>query len=216
MSHPITSTVTIIAGNATLIGALQTLTSPNLYIEPLGPPTNGTGITLDAPRRISIFSTGNDTGITWTVTGTARPEQGGIAISETIAGGSGAAVYTTQDFATVTSILASGTTASTVTAGTNGVASGPWVVWDSFVEFFMVAAQGQVLSGSPTWQIDVTDDDPFLTWLPSSVPFPRAQTSFISGQTGSYSGNLSGSVRASRLTLTAYGSVQLSQQQSGN
>lgn len=208
MSHPIVTTVTIIAGNASLLAASQ-----NGFAKT---PLTLTGATLDAPRRIAVTSVGNDSGITFTVTGTARNEQNNAAQSETITGTNAGVVSTTQDFLTVTSVVPSGNTASTVTVGTNNTASGPWVVWDSFVTPFQVNIQGNVLSGSPTWNVEVTQDDVFGTWLPSTVPFPRAYIwSGLMNQTGVQFGQLTQPYRASRLTLTAFGSASLTQQQTG-
>jgi hypothetical protein len=212
MPHPIVTTVTAIAGNATLIAASQTLTAPALAMT-----LTSAVVTLDTPRRVIVTSAGNDSGITFTITGTSRTQQGSIAQSETITGGNAAAASTTQDFATVTGTTASGSTASTVTVGTSGTASGPWVPWDMFIKNFQVAIQANVLSGSPTYQVDVTQDDVFGTWLPSGVPFPRAfPWPGLVGATASVLSSIDKPVRASRLTLTAVGSVQLTQQQAGS
>lgn len=213
MPHPIVTTVTAIAGVANGLALTQSLGAAGLLT------LNGSLVAggLDAPRRIIVTSAGNDSAITFNITGTARTEQGGGPLSETIAGANAGVAQTTQDFATVSSIAASGATASTVTAGTNGVASGPWVVWDVYADDFQVMAQGNVLSGSPTYQLDVTLDDVFGTWLPANVPFPRASPyGGLVGATGNVMAQITGPVRASRLTLTAFGSVQLTQQQQGN
>ena len=208
MSHPILSTVTIIAGNASLLAAAQN----GFTGLPLSLVT--AKLTLDAPRRVVITSAGNDSGINFVITGTSRPEQGSVVQSETLAGGNIAAAVSTQDYATLISVVPSGNTASTVTVGTNGTASGPWVVWDSFVPNFLVSLQGNVLSGSPTYGVEVTQDDVFGTWLPSGIPYPRAFTyPNFTNQTQSALGSLAVGYRASRLTLTAFGSVQLTQQQ---
>ena len=210
MSHPIVTTVTIIAGNASLLA-----TSQNGFVKTAL--TLVAGATLDAPRRIIVTSAGNDSGITFTVTGTARNEQGNIVQSETISGSNAGAATTTQDFLTVTSVVPSANTASTVTVGTSGTASGPWVVWDSFATPFQVNIQGNVLSGAPTWSVEVTQDDVFGTWLPVGVPFPRASLlSTLTNQTTAQFGQLTQPYRASRLTLTVFGSVSLTQQQTGS
>lgn len=215
MSHPITTTLTLGAAIANGIAQSQSLAAAGAVT------LNGTLVaggvaTMDVPRRVIVTSAGNDTGISFVVAGTARPEQGGIAQSETITGGSTAAVATTLDFATVTSITASGATASTITAGTNTTASGPWVVWDMNVQPFAVSLAGFVLSGSPTYQVDETPDDPFGTWLPSNITAPRAiQDASFNGKTAAAQGVITTPWRATRLTLTAVGGVQLVQQQAG-
>lgn len=215
MSHPITTTITLgvadadgVAQNQTL-GAAGTLTLNGALV------TGGVAI-MDVPRRVILTSAGNDSGRTFIIAGTARSEQGGIVQSETITGGNIAAVESLLDFATVTSITGSGATAAGITAGTNGTASGPWVVWDMNLDNFKVGVYGFVLSGSPTWQVDITPDDPFGTWLPSNISAPRAvEDAVLNDLTANASGSLAMPFRASRLTLTAVGGVQLVQQQSG-
>jgi hypothetical protein len=133
--------------------------------------------------------------------------------SETITGGNAAAVYTTQDFATVTAITPSGNTAASVTAGTNSIASGPWVPWSDYAEDFQVNWYAYVTAGTPSYQVDYTNDDVFGLWLPSTVPFPRAIAGTSATTTGG--GQFTNPITASRLTLTAAGTVQLTQQQQG-
>lgn len=213
--HPIVTTVTLDAASANAIALSQSLAAAGALTLNGALVTNGVA-TLDAPRRVGITSAGNDSGITWTVTGTARPEQGGVTFSETIAGANIGVAQTTQDFATVTSIVGSGATASTVTAGTTGTGSGAWVPWDTYAVDFQVSCYGAVMSGTPTWSVEYTYDDVFGTWLPSDVPFPRPlQLSTLKNQTVSLDGQINFTVRASRLTLTVVGSVQLTQQQQG-
>lgn len=138
------------AANLTLNGALV---------------TGGVAV-LDAPRRIIITSGGNDTGITFTITGTTY---GGQSVSETITGASGAAASTTVDFLTVTQISASGATSvSGVIAGTNGVAGSRWVRLDSWA-FPQTAIQCNA-SGTVNYTIQVSMDDPNSLTNPVSVP----------------------------------------------
>lgn len=131
---------------------------------------------LSTPRRVAITSAGNDTGITFTVTGTTY---GGHAVSETIPGVSGSASATTVDFLTVTQIRASGaTSASGVIAGTNGVAGSSWVRLDSWA-FPQTAIQCNA-SGTVNYTVQVSMDDPNsptnpvavtdMTWLNTNDP----------------------------------------------
>lgn len=137
------------AANLTLNGALV---------------TGGVAV-LDAPRRIIITSGGNDTGITFTITGTTY---GGQSVSETITGASGAAASTTVDFLTVTQISASGATSgSGVIAGTNTVAGSSWVRLDSWA-FPQTAIQCNA-SGTVNYTIQVSMDDPNSISNPVSV-----------------------------------------------
>lgn len=113
-------------------------------------------ILLDTARRVLITSGGTDTGITFTITGL---DWAGEEISEVLTGGSnGTPVYSVLDYLGVTKIVASGATASTVTVGTNGVASSQWINLDTF-------AMGQVniqavVSGTVNFTVQTTNDDP--------------------------------------------------------
>lgn len=73
------------------------------------------------PCRVLITSAGTDTGISFTITGT---DWNGQTVSEKLTGGSsGSPVQSVYDYATITSVVPSGATASTNSVGTNGVGS---------------------------------------------------------------------------------------------
>ena len=214
MSHPIVTAVTLVAGVANGLATSQSLGAAGPLTLNGSKVTAGVGV-LDAPRRVIIASNGNDSGITWTITGTRGSWWANTAVTETISGANAGVAQSTQDFLTVTSIVSSGATASTVTAGTNGVGSGQWVPWDHYAGAFLVRMYGRVLSGSPIWQVDYTYDDVQGLWLPANQPFPIAFAyAAMSGIPGTQDGSLSNAgVRATRLTLTTIGGVQLTQQQ---
>lgn len=215
MPHPITTTITLGAADADGIAESQTLAAAGT-LDLDGTLVVGGVAVMDVPRRIIITSAGDDSGMQFIITGTAREEQGGIVQTETLAGGDTAEVASTLDFATVTEIAGTAATDSTVTAGTNSTASGPWVVWDMAVQPYSVSVAGFILSGSPTWQIDETADDPYGTWLPSNISAPRAFADpTLTGQTAQARGVISTPWRATRLTLTQVGGVQVVQQQAG-
>jgi hypothetical protein len=86
------------AGNLTLNGAAT---------------TNGT-FSDEYARRVRIASTGNDSGITFTVTGTDIDD---AALVEVITGANATAATSTGFFKTISSIATSGATASTVIVG---------------------------------------------------------------------------------------------------
>lgn len=69
----------------------------------------------DYARQIAIISSGDDSGITFLVTGTNAE---GNAQTESITGGAVATVESTKYFKTITSILSSGAAAANVTVGT--------------------------------------------------------------------------------------------------
>lgn len=129
--------------------------------------------TLDTQRRVLITSAGNDSAKTFTVTGT---NLSGAPISESLLGGNAAAVYTTQDFYTVTSVTISAASAGAVTVGTNGVGSSPWKNTSQHVTPMNMSIAVAV-TGTVNGTIQETYDDPnntvFGTWpLTPQVPTP--------------------------------------------
>lgn len=124
--------------------------------------------TLDYARQISITSAGNDSGITFTVTGTDFNDK---ALSETITGGNVAAVETTGYFKTVTDIAGSGATASTVTAGTVDEASSQ-----------IVPLNGDHSSTAATLVVDVTGTINYTT----QQTFDDLQTEVLSSQSAAW------------------------------
>lgn len=128
----------------------------------------GSAATADLARRWSVTSGGNDTGITFTFTGT---DINGTSISEVVTGASGGAASTTLSFKTVTDVLTSGAAATTVTFGTTAVADSQWVRFDTFGAMSQVAIQVEG-SGTVNWTVQQTLDDPNSKdgfWTPSSV-----------------------------------------------
>lgn len=120
---------------------------------------------LDTPRRVAVTSGGNDSGITFTITGTTY---GGHPVVETINGVSGGAASTTVDFLTVTKIRASGATSVTgVIAGTNGVAGSRWARLDGWA-FPQTAIQCNA-SGTVNYTVQISMDDPNSPTNPVSV-----------------------------------------------
>lgn len=120
-------------------------------------------------RRVLITSNGNDSGITWTVVGT---NASGTIITDTFPGANGAA-QSNLDFVTVTSITPSGTTASTVEAGTNGVGSSPWITLNQDATSVMnTGFSVEVVSGSVNFTVQHTYDDPNM--LLDGITYPLA------------------------------------------
>lgn len=112
---------------------------------------------FDTQRRLGIASNGNDSGITFTIKGA---NDTGAAISEVLAGSNGGTAQSLLDYRKVTSIVGSGATASTVTAGTTGVGSTPWYIPTSFVTPFAVDADVEIVSGTANATVETTDDSP--------------------------------------------------------
>lgn len=156
MPNPIVVKVgPLAAASANNIALSQSLTAAGL-LTIAGAAASGGVATLDVQRKVIITSAGNDSGITFIVSGANND---GNAFSETVTGGNAVAVATTQDFKSVMSVRGSGATASTVTVGTNGVASSKWFPNDiarnpTNIGFFFR------VSGTVNYTLELTQDDP--------------------------------------------------------
>lgn len=116
--------------------------------------------TFDVARRVLITSAADDSDITFTVTGTDRY---GRTIAETLAGGNAAAVYTEQDFLTVTAVTGSAATSGNVEVGTNAVGSTAPLVVDRFVNPAHISYSTEE-SGTVEAMIEVSFDDLSPAW----------------------------------------------------
>jgi hypothetical protein len=113
--------------------------------------------TLDQPRRVLFTSSGNDSGITFTVNGT---DWNNSPVSEVVTGANATTVYTVYDFKTVTSITASGASAGTVSIGTNGVASSRPVFIDTYADSSIYIQTDTGGSSAITYTIQLSGDNP--------------------------------------------------------
>lgn len=174
MANNITFTKTLAAASANNIALSQ---SPGAGAITLNGSTVSGGVaTIDtynattntAPgRRVLFTSGGNDTGINFTVTGTNST---GNKITDTFAGASGAAAQSNLDFVTVTSVTHTGSVAGTLTIGTSAVGSSPWYVMNYQGNPPMNVAAFVQYTGTGTFTIEYTYDDP--NRLPPGVSFP--------------------------------------------
>lgn len=178
MGQPIIFTRAMAASAANNISLSQSPGAGAILIN--GSAATGGVATLDVQRRIIITSGGNDTGIKFTVNGT---NQSGAPISDTFAGVSGGAAQSNLDFLTVTSITHTGSVATTLTAGTNGVGSSPWQIlnWNQYPMDLTVSVE--LRTGAANFTIEHTYDDPNIlpgtgglnaSGLPYALPWPDA------------------------------------------
>lgn len=178
---PYALTETITGPNASVVS------SQNIYAQILsitvsagtaGAITVGTyqSTVLDQARQILFTPAGDDSAITYTITGT---DNNNDVISDVVAGAANPATATTVlDFKTITSIYVSGALGSTTTVGTNGVAHSNWVRFDDFAANSQTTIAA-VLSGTANYDIETSMDDPnmlgnvaynnpaAMTWLQS-------------------------------------------------
>lgn len=152
-------------------------------------------------RRVLISSTGNDSGITWTVVGTNST---GNAITDTFTGaGAGLSVQSNLDFVTVTSITASAAYQNGVFAGTNGVGSSPWLTLNWHATSVMNVGIGlELVSGSVNYTVQHTYDDP--NNLLQGLLFPFAfNHPVINGASASTDGSYTTPIAATRVLINS-------------
>lgn len=116
---------------------------------------NGLLATMDNPRRLLLTTSADDTGDTFTITGT---DWNGNVISETLAGVNNTTAFTEYDYKTITSIWTSGATAGTIQFGTNGIASSRPIFLDRYA---LAPTSLQVdASGTVNFTVQQSLDDP--------------------------------------------------------
>ena len=181
------SQTTSAAANMTLNGALcATINGNSVY----APSVSSTAATADGAwaRKIGITSDGNDSGITFTITGT---DVDGKALSETVTGPNSTTVYSTNstaaNFKTVTKIATSAATTGNITIGTAAVAA------DVYCRALGVVPYQSTITGIKIWvaeafnagtadpiEIGKSDDQDYLADVATAIM--RAVTT--TGNTG--------------------------------
>lgn len=189
MAQPRYISKTLTAGSATAIAASQTPTGAGNLTLTANP------VVLSTHRQVSIAGNGNDSGITFTVTGTTF---GGAVLSETVTGGNATpyAVTTVNMFKTVTNVAVSGATAAAVTVGTNGVGTTEWLIVNWHVTPINIGLC-VVVTGTANYTVQYCYDDP------SGPPFPDGT---YPNPTGAYPTPFNHSVLAAQST-TKDGSI---------
>jgi len=142
---------------------------------------------IGVAQQITFTTSSTDAGKTATVYGT---DWAGNPISETVTLASTATVNSVLSYATVTQVVISAATTGTVSVGTAGFGSSPWVRLDDF-------APGPVsltfaVNGTITYSLQQTDQDPSdptnpvapaaMVWLASSDATTQAASTNIKSQ----------------------------------
>lgn len=102
-------------------GAAGTLTITGAY-------ATGGVATLDVARHVTVYAGGNNSGVNFTVTGTAR---NGDVISEVIVGPNATTAYSTKNFKTVTSVANDAASTGDVEVGLSDECETPWIPVDA-------------------------------------------------------------------------------------
>ena len=114
------SFITAAAADPNGISTVATISgAANLAIN--GALADGGSVTMDCPRNVTILSAADDSGITFTVTGT---DESGTAITEVITGADSTTATGSSFFQTVTQIATSGSSTGNVSAGSGTSCAG--------------------------------------------------------------------------------------------
>lgn len=172
--------------------------------------TNGTW-TADEPRQVLITSAGNDSGITFTFIGT---DWNGLPITEAVTGPNATTATTLYSYATLSSITTSGSTASTVIIGTNGVAYSRPINLDNWA---LAPTGGQVtVSGTVSYTVQQSLDDPERTTY-AGVTWVNHPDSAVVAATATAQFNYAYLPQIVRINLNSgTGTVTMTLNQSGN
>lgn len=167
--------------------------------------TSGVAV-LDQPRRVLFTSAGNDSGITFTITGT---DWNNVPASEVLTGANATTVYTIYDYKTVSSVVASGASAGNVSIGTNGIASSRPVFLDLYADSSIYIQTDTGGSSAITYSIQLSGDNPNDT--ANSVPYTSSRwinsgTAALVNATSSQNANQSGIPQMIRVYVSNAGS----------
>lgn len=113
--------------------------------------------TITPPRYVTITSAGDDTGVTFTITGTGPH---GETQTEDVTGANAGAVTSTKTFATVTSVYADGATDGDVEVGVAQSGYSQWIPLDIYTPN-QVTTISATVSGTINYSIQYTNEDPF-------------------------------------------------------
>lgn len=169
---PLTLSVAAYAASQTPSGAGNLTLSVGTGVTQITDPGGHVAYKPDVPRAVSVASAGNDTGVTFTVSGY---DFLGQLQTEAITGASGATATGKKAFASLWQIAASGATASTITAGTSNVFGLPMAVADAgyIVHPGWAGAladdAGTFVAADATTPATSTTGDVRGTYLPSSA-----------------------------------------------
>jgi hypothetical protein len=215
MARPMSASIVLAAANPAAICASQTPGSAG------GLNLTAPVVTLDVARRVLVTTAGNETGKTITISG---KNSAGAPITETLALPNASTVYTTQDFALVSSVWISAGAAGAIQVGTNGIASTQWLRLDYLVKYFQAGIAVNLGGNTANVTVEVTLDEvdkaaldnqpgnradsstaglPYSLYTPP-VPFSVSGMSSLSADT---LGSLTIPCRAARLTVNSGATV---------
>lgn len=157
-------------------------------------------------QHITVFSAGNDTGDTFTVTGEDRYKN---ALTEDITGLSADTALGLLNFGRVERVESSGASAAGVEVGVNGLCESQWFILNYRGNDFNVGLGLDISTGgSMTYEVQHTFDDLFTDGLVEGVPVVF-QHDTLNAETTNQDGNYTNPPVATRSAITAHTSGTL-------
>ena len=123
---PLTKNASAYAASQSVVGASNLVLSAGTGVTAISV-ANTLRYVSDVERAVTVTSAGNDTGITFLITGY---DSYGNQLTARVTGTNGGTATTLKTFASVVSVVTSGSTASTVTVGTADIFAAPIRVVD--------------------------------------------------------------------------------------
>jgi hypothetical protein len=154
---------------------------------------------LDVQRRLTFTMAGNESANTFKIIGL---NQAGNTISEVLAGVNTGSTSSNLDYKTLISIQAIGSTAATLSIGTNSTGSCLWQIMNYQITPVNIECSVVAQTGSANFSVQYTYDDP--NNLPLNVGYPQPFTlAAINGTTTSIDGSINDPVAAVRLLINS-------------
>lgn len=151
--------------------------------------------TFAAAQLVRLTSGGNDSGITFTFTGT---DADGLSQSETVAGTNGSNTDTTKFFKTITEITASAAVAGTIVVGNLITSVSPTFRPNCSVNPYNLGILAELVSGTATYTLQQTYED-----VDSKYPTTWIDNATVANKSASFEHNVTAPVAGYRLKLTA-------------
>lgn len=168
---------------------------------------------LDTQRQVLLTFAANETGHNFVITGT---NQNGGIISETIAGTAAGTVASVRSYKTVTSITISAAATGAIQAGTNTIGDSNWEIVNWHVTPVNISVAVIVISGSVTYTVNYTYEDPGRTYPSPSDPPTAFAVTALTTQTATKDAVITQPIAALKLTITAgTGTAMMIWQQAG-
>lgn len=191
------SATSIAASASAVAGTPMTLTASPVTIDTATSTNSAIG------RRVLLTSTSGSETMQVTLTGT---NGSGSVVSETITfSGSSTTLVSNLDYVTVSQVLPVTNSVGNISVGTNATGSSPWFALNySGTSTFTVSAGVELVTGTGTYSIEYTYDDP-NNLVVSTYPYPwtNSTPTALVAATSTKDGLISFPVKAVRFTITA-------------